>query len=79
MSTRIPSPGELRDRGFQALVRELGYADALRFLLQYESGYGNYTEERRTMLPPVTADDLTREAQTWLDQRRRTPEDKAGS
>jgi hypothetical protein len=43
MSTRIPSPGELRDRGFQALVRELGYADAIRFLLQYESGNGNYT------------------------------------
>jgi len=79
MSSRIPSPGELRNRGFRALVRELGYADALRFLLQYESGYGNYTEERRTILPPVTAEDLTREAQVLLERQRRKPEDKAGS
>ena len=78
MNTRIPSPGELRDRGFRALIRELGYADALRFLLQYESGYGNYTEERRTILPRVTAEDLTREAEALLGRRRHKPEDKAG-
>jgi hypothetical protein len=78
VSTRIPTPGELRERGFRALVRELGYADALRFLFQYESGYGNYTEDRRTILPQVTAADLTREAEALLEGRRK-PGETAGS
>jgi hypothetical protein len=79
LSTRIPTPGELRERGFRALVRALGYADALRFLRQYESGYGDYTEERQTMLPPATAEDLTREAEALLAERRQRPEEKAGA
>jgi len=72
VNTRIPSPGELREHGFRALVRELGYADALRFLVQYESGYGNYTEERRTILPRVTVEDLTRAAEALLEGPRQT-------
>jgi hypothetical protein len=51
----------------------------LRFLLQSESGYGNCTEERRTILPRVTAEDLTREAEALLGRRRHQPADKAGS
>ena len=36
---------EINRAGHAALVRELGVADALRFLNQYATGQGNYTEE----------------------------------
>ena len=40
------------------LTRELGLARTLRFLAQYQSGYGDYTAERDDLLgndPPLDA------------------------
>ena len=36
----------LRDAGWNALVRSLGLVNATRFILQYESGYGEYAKIR---------------------------------
>ena len=58
----IANPAELRCRGLEILVRELGYADAMRFLLQYETGHGDYTRQRHELLPPWTVDQLIEEA-----------------
>jgi hypothetical protein len=60
-STVIP-PAELRRKGIEALVRELGYADAMRFIHQFDLGHGDYTTERRTMLPPTSVDELIADA-----------------
>jgi hypothetical protein len=60
--TPITSPAELRRRGLEVLVRELGYVDAMRFLLQYETGQGDYTRDRRQFLPSWTVEELVREA-----------------
>jgi hypothetical protein len=51
MEALITSPSELRSRGFRALAEALGWANAVRFLRQYDPGAGDYTEERRTLLP----------------------------
>jgi len=40
---------ELRKRGWEALIKELGYANAVKFLLLYEKGQGNYLIEREKM------------------------------
>jgi len=56
------NPAELRRRGLEILVRELGYVNAMRFLLQYETGQGDYTRDRPQFLPSWTPDDLVREA-----------------
>jgi len=61
MST-ISNPAELRRRGLEALVRELGYVDAMRFLHQYDTGQGDYTRERHQLLPAWTAEEIVREA-----------------
>jgi hypothetical protein len=58
----ITNPAELRRRGLEILVRELGYVNAMRFLLQYETGQGDYTRDRSQFLPSWTPDDLVREA-----------------
>jgi hypothetical protein len=49
--TGILPPVELRKQGFTALVRALGWINAVRFLQEYESGQGDYTKERDAILP----------------------------
>jgi hypothetical protein len=41
---------EIRRAGLAALVRELGPVGAIRFLQQYETGSGNYSEDRHCWL-----------------------------
>lgn len=43
------SPYELRREGWKALTEKLGIAGAIRFLMQYDPGHGDYTEERRSL------------------------------
>ncbi len=43
---QMPTLDEIRRKGLEALVRELGPLGMTRFLQQYESGRGDYTAER---------------------------------
>lgn len=38
---------EVREKGWQALIRALGYAGATKFILLSEKGRGDYTKERK--------------------------------
>jgi hypothetical protein len=58
---RLPSPPELRRRGFEVLVRELGAANALRFLHMYGAGRGDYTRERDQWLSSLTIEQIEEE------------------
>lgn len=69
MDTLITNQSELRHRGFQALAEALGWVNAVRFLRQYDPGSGNYTEERRTLLPDWDASTLVREARKLGESR----------
>jgi hypothetical protein len=62
MEALITNQSELRNRGFRALAEALGWVNAVRFLRQYDPGSGNYTEERRTLLPDWDASTLIRKA-----------------
>ncbi len=62
MTTTLLDPIELRRQGFDALVATLGWANAVRFLQQYETSRLNYTEERQHILPPWDAETLVRKA-----------------
>ncbi len=42
---------QIRVIGFEALIRELGPAGAIRFIQQYETGQGDYTRDRKQNLP----------------------------
>jgi len=52
---------EIKAKGWEALVKELGYAGATKFILLYEPGEGNYTEERKQLLKDLTIDKIARE------------------
>lgn len=49
---------EISRRGYQALIQELGYAGAARFLLRFESGSGHYTKDRHQWLEQLTIEDF---------------------
>jgi hypothetical protein len=70
MST-ISNPAELRRRGIEVLVRELGYADAMRFLQQFATGHGDYTAERDRLARPMSDEELLKEADRLAEQERR--------
>ena len=41
---------DIRRKGYEALVRELGPVGMIRFLQQFETGRGDYTQERHDWL-----------------------------
>ena len=55
---RLLTLPELRKRGFEALVRELGAANALRFLHLYAPGKGDYTRDRDQWLSELTIEQI---------------------
>ncbi len=58
------TPKEIRKAGWEALRKSLGTAGALKFLLQYEKGEGDYTQLRKKLYKDVTVDDLIKSIKT---------------
>jgi hypothetical protein len=56
--TRIRTIPEITEAGTRALVRALGYPDAVRFITALRPGSGDYTKDRRKLLKDVTAADV---------------------
>ena len=51
---------EVRRAGWQALVTSLGPANATRFILQYERGYGDYVQLKDRIHGDATVEELYR-------------------
>ena len=64
------TPVEIQRAGWEALKKELGLTGALRFLLQYERGEGDYTKLRRKLFKDETVESLMDK----MRKRRRTSE-----
>jgi hypothetical protein len=47
---------QVRREGFEALLKQLGPVDTVRFLQQYEFGQGDYTAERGAWLQTLDKD-----------------------
>jgi len=62
MSRAAPlSNYEIRAEGWKALTEALGIAGAIRFLMQYDPGHGDYTEERRQLFRDLSLDEALAE------------------
>ena len=55
------NPVALRKAGLDALTKELGPLGMALFMLQFDVGYGDYTEERDEILKDVTLENIERE------------------
>lgn len=49
---------EIRMEGWKALTERLGAAGAMRFMMQYDPGHGDYSTERHEMFADLTIDDV---------------------
>lgn len=58
MSPYIPSLSELNQHVTDALIREVGVVDTIRFLNQFRTGYGDYTAERESLLQGMAVKDI---------------------
>jgi hypothetical protein len=45
---------EIKQKGWQALIRELGYAGATKFMLLFDPGRGIYVDDRKEILKETT-------------------------
>ena len=49
---------EIRMDGWKALTERLGPAGAMRFMMQYDPGHGDYSNERHEMFGALTMEEL---------------------
>lgn len=57
---------EIRRQGWEALTERLGVSGAMRFMMQYDPGYGDYAAERERLLADVTFEDAVR----WIEEHQ---------
>lgn len=51
------------------LYQELGVVDTVRFLKQFTQGFGNYTQERETLLDKKSLDEIVNEIERLRDSK----------
>mgnify|MGYP001548791565 CR=1 FL=1 len=61
---------QIRQKGVEALIHQLGPAGMIRFLQQFEPGQGDYSKDRHQLLGKQTVTELI----TKIHQRRNTQE-----
>jgi hypothetical protein len=71
MATTTPL-AEITQEAIRVLFREIGVANTVRFLNQYTSGYGNYTEEREQLFGHLPMDEIV--ARIKEDRERTSPQ-----
>lgn len=70
------TPIELEQRGMEILIREPGYADAMRFMPQFTRRRGDTTMQHRGLLAAVGLKDVLTATANGLEEtstRRRKP------
>ena len=58
MGTSLP---EIKIKGWNALVKELGHSGATKFILMCEKGAGDYTKDRKKMLKGLMVDKIVKD------------------
>ncbi len=58
MTTTVTPLTELTVTAIRLLCQEMGVVNTARFLNQFTTGYGNYTEERDQLFQHMTVDDI---------------------
>ncbi len=58
MEMRNTSPMQIRQLGIEALAKALGPVGMVRFLQQFETGSGDYTDSRDKLLKNASAEEI---------------------
>ena len=52
---------EITREAIKVLCKEIGLVNTVRFINQFTTGYGNYTEEREQLFAGMTLDEIVSE------------------
>lgn len=58
MNVQIKPLSEITKQAIELLSKEMGIVDTVRFLNQFTTGYGDYTDEREALFKDLTLDEL---------------------
>ena len=58
MNAHLDPIAQVTQRATDALVRELGVVDAMRFIGQFRAGSGDYTAQRQTLTEELSVREL---------------------
>ncbi len=61
MTTHVQPISEVSQRATNALIREIGVVDTIRFLNQFRAGSGDYTVERKVLFKGMSVKDIVNE------------------
>jgi hypothetical protein len=64
---------EIRAEGWKALTERLGVSGAIRFLMEYDPGRGDYVEERRELFADLTLEAAIARAREKSGSAREAP------
>lgn len=69
MSAKTKPLSQLNEEAIHLLTRELGVADTARFLRQFTTGTGNYTEESRERPADTSLNEVVEEIKTRRNEQ----------
>lgn len=58
MNVQTKPLSDITKQAIDVLTKEIGIVDTVRFLNQFTTGYGNYTEERDALFKDITLDEI---------------------
>ncbi|WLE96900.1 MAG: hypothetical protein QTN59_19755 [Candidatus Electrothrix communis] len=67
MSATATTLNDINIKAITLLSSKLGTADTIRFLNQFTTGFGDYTEERKKVFDKMSLDDIV----TEIKERRK--------
>lgn len=70
MTVNVKPLVEINQEALRLLYRELGVVNAVRFLRQFTTGFGDYTQERDLLFEDLTLDALW---ETLEEEERENP------
>ncbi|QTA80668.1 Uncharacterized protein dnl_29790 [Desulfonema limicola] len=60
MNIRVTALNDINREAMFVLTNALGMANTLRFLSQFSTGYGNYTEEKEKIFENMSLEDIVK-------------------
>ena len=70
MTIHDKSLSEITRDAIEVLSKEIGISNTIRFLNQFTTGHGNYTEERENMFAHMTLDDIVGEIKNMRNKSK---------
>ena len=69
MNVQTKPLSEITQQAIDLLFKEMGIINTMRFLNQFTTGYGDYTQEREALFKDLTLDEILSVMRTVPGQR----------